>query len=109
MTSLQCLNLQFWIDFAYYSSVSMADFEQVNADWFDDNSDSVLNVLLKLLKGAKVFVFPKVVQGGQFISITAQKMKFSIKDFAGNADLVTFTDEILHGKLHFLCSVSLGN
>ena len=87
----------------------MADFEQVNADWFDDNSDSVLNVLLKLLKGAKVFVFPKVVQGGQFISITAQKMKFSIKDLAGNAGLVTFTDEILHGKLHFLCSVSLGN
>ena len=46
-----------------------------------------------------------MVQGGQFISITAQKMKFSIKDLAGNADLVTFTDEILHGKLHFLCSV----
>ena len=32
---------------------------------------------------------------------TAQKMKFSIKDFA---DLVTFTEEILNGKLHFLCS-----
>ena len=30
---------------------------------------------------------------------TAQKMKFSIKD------LVTFTEEILNGKLHFLCSV----
>ena len=28
-------------------------------------------------------------------------MKFSIKDFA---DLVTFTEEILNGKLHFLCS-----
>ena len=30
--------------------------------------------------------------------VTAQKMKFS-------ADLVTFTEEILNGKLHFLCSV----
>ena len=28
---------------------------------------------------------------------TAQKMKFSMKDF-------TFTEEILNGKLHFLCS-----
>ena len=43
---------------------------------------------------------------------TAQKMKFSVKDFfskcdksAGTADLVTFTEEILSGKLHFLCSV----
>ena len=47
-------------------------------------------------------------------------MKFSIKDFfskcdqirsfvnvtksAVSADLVTFTEEILRGKLHFLCS-----
>ena len=31
---------------------------------------------------------------------TAQKMKFSIKD------LVTLTEEILNGKLHFFCSVS---
>ena len=30
---------------------------------------------------------------------TAQKMKFFIKD------LVSFTEEIFHGKLHFLCSV----
>ena len=50
---------------------------------------------------------------------TALKMKFSIKDFfskcgklrnwkleilQGTANLVTFTEEILHGKLHFLCS-----
>ena len=38
---------------------------------------------------------------------TAQKIKFSIKDFFTEceepADLVTFTREILHGKLHFLC------
>ena len=44
---------------------------------------------------------------------TAQKMKFSIKDFFQQmwpnpqlpADFVTFTEEILIGKLHFLCSV----
>ena len=46
-------------------------------------------------------------------SVTAQKMKFSIKDFFSKcdqirmetADLVTFTEEILNGKLRFLCSV----
>ena len=32
---------------------------------------------------------------------TGQKMKFCIKE---TADLVTFTEEILNGKLHFLCS-----
>ena len=40
-----------------------------------------------------------------------KKMKFSIKDFFSkcdhlliwSADLVTFTEEILNGKLHFLC------
>ena len=44
--------------------------------------------------------------------VTAQKMKFSIKDFLSKcdqvrsfyADLVTFTEEILNEKLHFLCS-----
>ena len=40
---------------------------------------------------------------------TAQRMKFSIKDFFSKFDqipsfLVTFTEEILNGKLHFLCS-----
>ena len=41
-------------------------------------------------------------------SYTAWKMKFSIKDFFSKcdqtADLVIFTEEILNGKLHFLCS-----
>ena len=44
----------------------------------------------------------------------AQKMKFSIKDFFSKCeqtmqfplDLVTFAEEILYGKLHFLCSVA---
>ena len=46
---------------------------------------------------------------------TVQKLKFSIKDFFSKcdqicsllqetADLVTFTEEILNGKLHLLCS-----
>ena len=45
------------------------------------------------------------------VNLFAQKMKFSIKDFfnkydqIGSADLVTFTEEILNGKLHFLSSV----
>ena len=40
---------------------------------------------------------------------TAQKMKFYIKDFFSKYDQirrkpVTFTEEILSGKLHLLCS-----
>ena len=38
------------------------------------------------------FVFPF------YISITALKMEFP-------TDLVTFTEEILNGKLHFFCAV----
>ena len=40
-------------------------------------------------------------------SITTQKMKFNIKDFADleTADLVPITEEILNGKLHFFCAV----
>ena len=45
-------------------------------------------------------------------SVTAQKMKFYIKDFFSKwdqirsflGDLVTFIEEILNGKLHILCS-----
>ena len=48
-------------------------------------------------------------------TINVQKMKFSFKDFEeiGTeteieiADLVTFTEENLNGKLNFLCSESL--
>ena len=43
-----------------------------------------------------------------------QKMKFSIKDFSSkcdqirsSADLVTFTEEILNGKLPSVCSVGI--
>ena len=48
---------------------------------------------------------------------TAQKLKFSIKDFFSKCDqirrkpqktanLVTFTEAIVNGKLDFLCSVN---
>ena len=42
--------------------------------------------------------------------VTAQKMKICINDFFSKchqirADLVTFTEEIINRKLHFLCSV----
>ena len=36
-------------------------------------------------------------------SVTTQKMKFS----QFTADLVKFTEEILNGKLQFLCSISI--
>ena len=40
-----------------------------------------------------------------FNVLTAQKMKFS--QFPQETEyLVTFTEEILNGKLHFLCNVS---
>ena len=48
------------------------------------------------------------------VMFTAQKNKFSIKSFftkfenpQETADLVTFTQEILNGKLHFLCNAFL--
>ena len=53
------------------------------------------------------FEFSKTNIGGsvtQKKQDTARKMKFPIKDFFSNRDLVTFTEEILNGKLHFLCS-----
>ena len=43
-----------------------------------------------------------------FIDHTAQNMKFSIRDFFSKCDQIRlrkFTEEIFHGKLHFLCSV----
>ena len=36
-----------------------------------------------------------------------KKLKFSIKDFCSKCDLVTFTEEILNGKLHF-CAEKAG-
>ena len=46
------------------------------------------------------------------VSLTTQKWSFllrissvNVTKSAGNCDLVTFTEDILNGKLHFLCSV----
>ena len=53
--------------------------------------------------------------GRTVIKVTLhKKMKFSIKDFFSKCDqiqrklhgLLTFTEKILNGKLHFLCSVN---
>ena len=51
----------------------------------------------------------------EMVDITAQKMKFSIKDFFSKcdqiqfpADLVTFVEKILNGKLHFCALYILG-
>ena len=38
----------------------------------------------------------------------AQKIKFTIKDFFSKCDQIIFTEEILNGKLHFLCSLGNG-
>ena len=47
----------------------------------------------------------KELQLGIRVTIyTAQKMKFSIKHFFSKCECVTFTEEILDGKLHFLPS-----
>ena len=47
-----------------------------------------------------------------FLIFTAQKMKFSIKDFFGICDritdLVTFTEEVFNGKLHFFAQCFSG-
>ena len=34
---------------------------------------------------------------------TVKKWRFSFRIYSVNVDLVTFTEEILNGKLHFLC------
>ena len=35
---------------------------------------------------------------------TAKKLKFTIKDFFSKCEEITFTEEVLNGKLQFLCS-----
>ena len=42
------------------------------------------------------------------MALFAQKMKFCIKDYFSKCDrLITFAEEILNGKLNFLCSVEM--
>ena len=59
--------------------------------------------------------FPRLCMKGlnRILTITAQNMKFPIKDFFSKcdqicADLVTFTGKTLNGKLHILCSEHRG-
>ena len=67
--------------------------------------------LIAVLAGAQMISNNEGKQFFTWQTRTAQKMKFSIKDFLSKCDqirrkldLVTFTKEILNGKLHFLCS-----
>ena len=71
--------------------------------------------LLLKWKSLISLVFPLLLSANSYAT-TAQKMKFSIMDSSVNgpnpqetADLVTFTEEILNGKLHFLCSEQCSN
>ena len=65
------------------------------------------------VKHMEMAAFLSISQKVSMKTHTAQKMKFSIKDFCSKCDQipqipvdsVTFTEEILHGKLHFLYSV----
>ena len=44
-----------------------------------------------------------------YINSTAQKKKFSIKDFISKCNQIcSLTKEILNGKLHFWCSAEYG-
>ena len=47
-----------------------------------------------------------IVPGVKIGGCTAQKAKFSIKNFLGKCDLVTIREEILNGKIHFVSSDS---
>ena len=63
--------------------------------------------MLILRVNPKIYLYTQI--------FTAQKMKFSMKGFFSKfdqirrfpADLVTFTEEILNVKLHFMCSDSV--
>ena len=62
-------------------------------------------------KNVSLTHFIPLVSSIQITDNTAQKIKFSIKYFFNKCDqirredLITFTEEILNGKLHFLRSV----
>ena len=75
-------------------------------------TDVTLYIQILLINFDGVFILLKLIGFENSINmatVTAQKMRFSIKDFSSKcwnpADFVTFTDEILNGKLDFLCSV----
>ena len=65
---------------------------------FSMNPQQIEEISLKQLQSSRNHYIPKKYKCCQGASNTAQKMKFP-------ADLVTFNEEILNRKLHFLCSV----
>ena len=67
--------------------------------------------LIALLAGAQMISNNAGKQFFTWQTCTAQKMRFSIKDFLSRCDqirkkldLVAFAESILNEKLHFLCS-----
>ena len=85
------------MNFIWFREISLSRFNR----WKMSNSMLILRV------NPKIYLYTQI--------FTAQKMKFSMKGFFSKcdqsrrfpADLVTFTEEILNVKLHFLCSDSV--
>ena len=76
---------------------------------------SLASIIVVFLSKMIPFLLERLDLHLHLMAFTAQKMKFSIKDFFSKwklqeaqetADLVPFTEEILYGKLYFLCSVN---
>ena len=110
-----------WTDFTHCSGVSIVCNKQVNASGFlhiypsNEQLSCIMSDnckwcwLVKIIKESCKKYVTRIMAffDSRFLLLchTAKKMKFSIKDFFSKCDLVTFTEEILNGKLHFLCSV----
>ena len=80
--------------------------------WLFSFELSGMTAMLRVLEAHKLPDLDKVLWNE---GSTTQKMKCSTKDFSSKCDtnpqetagLVTITEEILNGKLHFLCSIVL--
>ena len=74
----------------------------------DLNPDHFTNLTFYILKNYPIranafFTGPSILR--YFLRLNhCAKIKFSFNDPQETADLVTFTEEIHNGKLHFLCS-----
>ena len=83
-----------------------------NTQIYHCRCDQIYTEAVKCAALLKVTILSRNIFLIYSIMVTVQKMIFSIKYFFGKcdqnpqfpADLVTFTEEILNGKLHFLCS-----
>ena len=103
-------------------TVSVIDFEHVNASWTtlslipfkkslagstfsrelscQNTVANMLNITSEMRK-----ILANLVLGSRNELYYTQKMKFSIKDFFSECKQIRSTEEILNEKLHFLCSV----